>query len=99
MHVVEGHASACPRTGGVGVKYGALTLGMCCGSMETYGKNRRSACRVRVQKNEIFIETNSICSLLCVVEDKDCSARPLTSTFSSPPGREMECTQLFQVKR
>ena len=38
-------------------------------------------------------------SLYCVSrEGMGRSLRVFASTFSSPPGREMECTQLFQVK-
>ena len=38
-------------------------------------------------------------SLYCVSrEGMGRSSRLFASTFSSPPGREMECTQLFQVK-
>ena len=65
-YVVEGHASACPRTGGVDASRGALTLEMSCGMLSFKVSKKRSFCRVTEGKKK-FSATNGnhLQSLLC----------------------------------
>ena len=87
-----------PTDGGRWCVWGALTLEMSCGKVRFNMGQNRSLSRVTECKKKSFLQqTETIFNCFCVVEDIDRSSWPLASTFSSPPGREMECTQLFQV--